>query len=129
MLKTRTRPLLTTGSGMSGETVLSYIRARSLHPSWQIFQPYCCSFTCSRSASLSFPILINMGLDQNIWFFVAAYIAGFFGVIMTPVHLCSAMSSDYFGIKTEKLLKTVIIAEAVMLIAVVICLIVVNIYQ
>jgi integral membrane protein (TIGR00529 family) len=79
--------------------------------------------------SLSFPILINMGLDQNIWFFVAAYIAGFSGVMITPVHLCSAMTSDYFGIKTGKLLKKVIIAEAVMLIAVVVCLIIVRIYQ
>jgi integral membrane protein (TIGR00529 family) len=79
--------------------------------------------------SLSFPILINMGLDQNIWFFVAAYIAGFSGVMITPVHLCSAMTSDYFGIKTGKLLKKVIIAEAVMIIAVVVCLIIVRLYQ
>lgn len=78
--------------------------------------------------SLSFPILIIMGLDQNIWFFVAAYIAGFSGVMVTPVHLCSAMSSDYFGIKTGHMLKKVIIAEAVMLLAVVICLIIVHIY-
>ncbi len=79
--------------------------------------------------SLSFPILINMGLDQNIWFFVAAYIAGFSGVMITPVHLCSAMSSDYFGIKTGKMLKKVIAAEVVMLIAVAICLVIAHIYQ
>lgn len=79
--------------------------------------------------SLSFPILINMGLDQNIWYFVAAYIAGFSGVMVTPVHLCSAMSSDYFGIKTGNMLKKVITAEAVMLVAVVICLIIVSIYR
>ncbi|MFA6290381.1 MAG: DUF401 family protein [Victivallales bacterium] len=79
--------------------------------------------------SLSFPILIIMGLDQNIWFFVAAYIAGFSGVMVTPVHLCSAMSSDYFGIKTGKMLKKVIVAEAVMIIAAVVCLFMVGIYR
>jgi integral membrane protein (TIGR00529 family) len=79
--------------------------------------------------SLSFPILINMGLDQNIWFFVAAYIAGFSGVMITPVHLCSAMSSDYFGIKNWKMLKKVIVGETVMIIAVVVCLIIVRIYR
>jgi hypothetical protein len=79
--------------------------------------------------SLSFPILINMGMDQNIWLLVAAYMAGFSGVMVTPVHLCSAMSTDYFKVKIGKMLHRVIAAEAVMLVAVAICLLIAHMYQ
>lgn len=72
--------------------------------------------------SISFPILINMGISHNIWYVVASYMAGFIGVMVTPVHLCSVMSSDYFGIKVGKMLKKVVFAETFMMVAVILCI-------
>lgn len=37
--------------------------------------------------SLTFPILISFGVDQNIWYAVAAFVSGFIGGMITPVHL------------------------------------------
>jgi len=73
--------------------------------------------------SLSFPILINMGVAHNMWVVIACYMAGFAGVMITPVHLCSVMSSDYFGVKIGKMLKKVIFAECFIMAAVVLLIV------
>ncbi len=72
--------------------------------------------------SLAFPIIIPLGLDQNIWYIVAAFVSGFIGVMITPLHLCGAMSVDYFKSTINKLLKKVIMPEIIMIVIVILML-------
>ncbi|KRQ86537.1 hypothetical protein ABG79_01746 [Caloramator mitchellensis] len=65
--------------------------------------------------SLTFPILISFGVDQNIWYAVAAFVSGFIGGMITPVHLCSVMTAEYFGIKVDKLLIKIAASAAFVL--------------
>lgn len=57
--------------------------------------------------SLTFPILISLGLGSNIWFAVIAYLAGFMGNMVTPLHLCAVMTADYFKTPLGGMLKRV----------------------
>lgn len=75
--------------------------------------------------SLTFPILISFGVDQNIWYAVAAFVSGFVGGMITPVHLCSVMTAEYFGIKVDKLLIKIAASAAFVLVGVVILLVVI----
>ena len=53
--------------------------------------------------SLSFPILMNLGMDSSVWYGVAAFLAGYAGLMSTPVHLCAPMTTEFFksgGLKT-----------------------------
>lgn len=75
--------------------------------------------------SVTFPILIPLGLDKSIWNVVIAYVSGFSGVMSTPLHLCGVMSADYFGVSISTVFKKAAFAEIFML-AVVISLIVIG---
>jgi len=62
--------------------------------------------------SLTFPILIPLGLGENIWFAVLAFASGFIGCMVTPLHLCAVMTADYFKTDLGKMLLKVIISES-----------------
>lgn len=61
--------------------------------------------------SLTFPILITLGIANNLWFASVAYVAGFIGTMTTPLHLCAVMTADYFKSSLGSLLKRIMIAE------------------
>lgn len=65
--------------------------------------------------SLTFPILVPMGLTSSLLYVACAYVAGFIGNMVTPMHLCSVMSAEYFGVKVNRVLARVIRGELVML--------------
>ncbi len=69
--------------------------------------------------SISFPILIPMGLADNVLYPVLAFVAGFAGVMTTPLHLCAVMTADFFKSVVGKLLIRVAYMEAVIMGAVV----------
>lgn len=73
--------------------------------------------------SLAFPILIPFGLGQNIWHSACAFVSGFIGGMITPVHLCSVMTAEYFDVGIDKLLKKVMASSLFVLIAVIAVLI------
>lgn len=60
--------------------------------------------------SMSFPLLISIGLGENIWLGALAFTAGMIGQMITPMHICLVMTSDYFKVNFNKLLKRIIIA-------------------
>jgi integral membrane protein (TIGR00529 family) len=64
--------------------------------------------------SLTFPILIPLGLSGNLWFAAIAFVAGHIGNMITPLHLCAVMSSDYFKTTVGSLLGKVAVAETVL---------------
>lgn len=66
--------------------------------------------------SLTFPFLLPLGLDKNIWYTVLAFCAGYVGVMVTPLHLCAVMSADYFKASLTGLLGRVAAAGALMLV-------------
>lgn len=54
--------------------------------------------------SLAFPILLPLGLGLNLWHAAAAFAVGFAGNMITPLHLCAVMTSEYFGVPLRRLL-------------------------
>ncbi|MEN6316951.1 MAG: DUF401 family protein [Clostridiaceae bacterium] len=69
--------------------------------------------------SLTFPILIPLGLDKSIWYAVIAFTAGTIGNMFTPLHLCAVMTADYYHVSLSKLLRKVSFSEIPMMVLVV----------
>lgn len=57
--------------------------------------------------SLTFPILAGLGIGSDMNLFILSYFAGSAGVMLTPIHLCSVMSAEYFKVSLPNLLKKV----------------------
>lgn len=70
------------------------------------------------AVSMSFPVLMHIGLGSNLWYAVLAFSAGFSGCMVTPLHLCAVMTTDYFKSTLSTMLKKIVIAEAVFILAV-----------
>ena len=84
-----------------------------------VLLPFIGGFTSGLTVSyvsLTFPILIPLGLGDNIWYAVLAFIIGYGGVMTTPLHLCAVMTADYFKTSLSKLLKRIAVAEIPLLI-------------
>ncbi len=65
--------------------------------------------------SLTFPILAPMGLTANLLYVACAYVSGFIGNMITPMHLCGVMTSEYFGVKMNRILARVMKGELAVL--------------
>lgn len=74
--------------------------------------------------SLTFPILIPLGLGDNLWYAAIAFAAGSIGNMVTPLHLCVVMTADFFNSSLARLLKKVAIAQIPLMIIYIILLIV-----
>ncbi len=72
--------------------------------------------------TLSFPILLPLGLGDNPIFGVVAFISGMSGLMVSPVHLCAVMSSDYFKVPLSKVLKRTIVGESIIIIVAILTL-------
>lgn len=66
--------------------------------------------------SLTFPILIPLGLDENLWYAAIAFTAGSIGGMTTPLHLCAVMTADYFKTSLTGLLRKIAFAETPLII-------------
>jgi len=68
-------------------------------------------------AGIAFPILIPIvGLENPDLNMVAfLYISGFMGVLLSPVHLCLVLSSEYYGANLAKVFKFLIPPVLVMI--------------
>jgi hypothetical protein len=73
--------------------------------------------------SITFPILIHLGMSDNLWLAALAFTAGNIGCNVTPLHLCAVMTADYFKVPLGKLLVRIIRAE--LIIAIFICILIV----
>lgn len=65
--------------------------------------------------SLTFPILAPMGLTANLLYVACAYVSGFIGNMITPMHLCGVMTSEFFGVKVNRILARVMRGELAVL--------------
>lgn len=84
-----------------------------------ILLPFAGGFTSGITVSyvsLTFPILIPLGLGGNLWYAAIAFAAGSVGGMTTPLHLCAVMTADYFKSSLTGLLKKVAAAETPLLI-------------
>jgi integral membrane protein (TIGR00529 family) len=73
--------------------------------------------------SLSFPILLPLGLGEEPIFGVVAFISAMSGLMVSPVHLCAVMSADYFSVPLSRVLKRTIIGETIIIAVAIISLI------
>lgn len=69
--------------------------------------------------SIAFPILLPLGLGDNMWYAVLAYAAGFIGVMVTPLHLCAVVTSEFFKSVMGKVLVKVASVELITMVIVV----------
>jgi uncharacterized protein len=69
--------------------------------------------------SITFPILMPLGLVDSLWYAAFAFEAGFAGVMTTPLHLCAAATSDYFKIPLGKLLSKSALVESIMIVVII----------
>ena len=84
-----------------------------------ILLPFAGGFTSGITVSyvsLTFPILIPLGLGGNLWYAAIAFTAGSVGGMTTPLHLCAVMTADYFKTSLTGLLKKIALAETPLLI-------------
>jgi integral membrane protein (TIGR00529 family) len=80
-----------------------------------ILLPFAGGFTSGITVSyvsLTFPILIPLGIGGNLWYAAVAFTAGSIGGMTTPLHLCAVMTADYFKTPLTGLLKKIAAAEA-----------------
>lgn len=83
-----------------------------------ILLPFAGGFTSGITVSyvsLTFPILIPLGLGDSLWYAAIAFTAGSIGGMMTPLHLCAVMTADFFKSSLSRLLKRIAAAEAPLL--------------
>jgi uncharacterized protein len=72
--------------------------------------------------SLTFPFLLPLGLDKNVWYPVLAFSAGYTGVMISPLHLCAIMSADYFKSPLGNMLVKVAATCSIMLVIIAVVL-------
>jgi uncharacterized protein len=78
---------------------------------------------CVSYISISFPILLTIGLNDNLWYGVLAFVAGYIGMMITPVHLCMVVTSEYFKNSISNVVKKVFISEIPLMIIVTVTMI------
>ena len=94
-----------------------------------ILLPFAGAFTSGITVSyvsLTFPILITLGLANNLWFAAVAYVAGFIGTMATPLHLCAVMTADFFKSSLGNLLRRIIITEIPLFLIIILVLLIVS---
>lgn len=64
--------------------------------------------------SMTFPILIPLGLGDNLWYPTLAFVAGSAGCMITPLHLCAVMTVEYFNSSLMKMLKKVAFGQVIL---------------
>lgn len=57
--------------------------------------------------SITFPILSPL-MGHNLALISFAYISGFMGILLSPTHLCLALTIDYFGVKRTRLYRNLL---------------------
>jgi len=70
------------------------------------------------AVGISFPIIMPFLVNQggiNMGNVVLAFVAGFAGVLLSPVHVCLAITKDYFKADSKKLYKLLIPAVLIIL--------------
>lgn len=87
-----------------------------------IILPYIGGFSTGimvSAVSIAFPILLPFGLADNIWYGTIAFIAATTGIMTSPLHLCAVMTSDYFSVSLNRVLFRTMLAESLMMLAVI----------
>ena len=68
----------------------------------------------------TFPLLIGIigtGSQMNLGAMILAYISGFVGIMLSPVHLCLFLTVDYFKVDLLKVWRRVVFPGAVFLLS------------
>ncbi|GAG60110.1 unnamed protein product, partial [marine sediment metagenome] len=70
------------------------------------------------AVGISFPIIMPFLFPEtgiNMGSVVLAFMAGFAGVLLSPVHVCLSITKDYFNADSKKLYKLLVPAVLIML--------------
>jgi len=69
----------------------------------------------SACVAVTFPILAGLLPEINLSYMAFAYVSGFAGVMVTPIHLCMVFSANYYKAKLGSLMVRVIIPQFVLI--------------
>lgn len=65
--------------------------------------------------AVTFPILAGLLPEINLSYMAFAYVSGFAGVMVTPIHLCMVFSANYYKAKLGSLMVRVMIPQFVLI--------------
>jgi uncharacterized protein len=108
-------------SGITTDLV-AWIGERDISPRWlyailPLLGGFGSGITVSM-ISLTFPVLVPLGLSASIpWVVAAVFVFGNMGNMITPLHICGVVSSEYFKADMAKVYGKVILSEIPILIA------------
>lgn len=108
-------------SGVTGYLV-DWIGARGISPRWlYALLPLLGGFGSGIAVSmisLSFPVLMHLGLSADIpWVVAAVFAIGVAGDMLTPLHICGVVSTEYFKADMAKVYAKVALSELPIVIA------------
>jgi hypothetical protein len=69
----------------------------------------------SAYVAVTFPILAGLLPEINLSYMAFAYVSGFAGVMVTPIHLCMVFSANYYKAKLGSLMVRVMIPQFVLI--------------
>lgn len=108
-------------SGITTDLV-AWIGERGFSPRWlYAILPFIGGFGSGimvSMVSLAFPVLIPLGLSASLpWVVAAVFVFGNVGNMVTPLHICGVVSTEYFKADMSKVYGKVILSEIPVLIA------------
>ncbi|HWJ03292.1 MAG TPA: DUF401 family protein, partial [Verrucomicrobiae bacterium] len=63
--------------------------------------------------AISFPVLLGLTLTPHL--ITLAFVAGFAGVMLSPVHLCLVLTVDYFKTTMGRIYSKILTGEGILL--------------
>ncbi len=111
--------------GFVASSSLSPLLARTVssHRGWSVFfmvaLPFSVGFLTgvnSAFVGITFPLFIPM-VGKNLNYISLLYISGFSGVLLSPLHLCLVLSSEFFGARLVRVYKYILPPVAAILAA------------
>jgi len=68
------------------------------------------------SVAATFPILIGLLPEMDLSLMAFAYVSGFAGVMITPIHLCMIFSAEFFKARLNRIVVRVLIPEIILIV-------------
>jgi hypothetical protein len=67
------------------------------------------------SVATTFPILVSLLPEMDLSLMAFAYVSGFAGVMITPLHLCMIFSAEFFKARVNQIVVRVMIPEIILI--------------
>ncbi|SCY82444.1 DUF401 family protein [Alkaliphilus peptidifermentans] len=83
-----------------------------------ILLPFIVAFLTGMSqayAAVAFPILVGLSPTLDLKLMALGFVSGFVGIMLSPMHLCLVLTTDYFNAKLEKVIVMMLLPLGVIM--------------